>query len=138
LLTFESVSGLSKRFDPTPEKNRGTMRKNRLTALAGIAVAALVLTGCAPADEVAEPTETTEEAQVDEAMTEETLGNIVEVAVGAGTFTTLAAALGAADLVTTLQGEGPFTVFAPTDDAFAALPAGLLDALLLPENLAVL
>ncbi len=97
-----------------------------------------MLTGCAPADEVAEPTETTEEAQVDEAMTEETLGNIVEVAVGAGTFTTLAAALGAADLVTTLQGEGPFTVFAPTDEAFAALPAGLLDALLLPENLAVL
>ena len=114
------------------------MRKNRLTALAGIAVAALVLTGCAPADEVAEPTETTEEAQVDEAMTEEALGNIVEVAVGAGTFTTLAAALGAADLVTTLEGEGPFTVFAPTDEAFAALPAGLLDALLLPENVAVL
>ena len=73
-----------------------------------------------------------------ETMTEEALGNIVEVAVGAGTFTTLAAALGAADLVTTLQGEGPFTVFAPTDEAFAALPAGVLDALLLPENLAVL
>ena len=114
------------------------MRKNRLTALAGIAVAALVLTGCAPADEVAEPVETMEEAQVDGTMTEEALGNIVEVAVGAGTFTTLAAALGAADLVTTLQGEGPFTVFAPTDEAFAALPAGVLDALLLPENLAVL
>jgi uncharacterized surface protein with fasciclin (FAS1) repeats len=118
------------------------MRKNRLTALAGIAVAALVLTGCAPADEVAEPVETVEsqvdETPTEEATAEETLGNIVDVAVGAGTFTTLAAALDAADLVTTLQGEGPFTVFAPTDEAFAALPAGLLDALLLPENLAVL
>ena len=60
--------------------------------------------------------------------------NIVEVAVEAGTFTTLAAALGAADLVATLQSEGPFTVFAPTDDAFAALPEGLVAALLLPEN----
>jgi uncharacterized surface protein with fasciclin (FAS1) repeats len=118
------------------------MRKNRLTALAGIAVAALVLTGCAPADEVAEPVETVEsqvdETPTEEATAEETLGNIVDVAVGAGTFTTLAAALDAADLVTTLQGDGPFTVFAPTDEAFAALPAGLLDALLLPENLAVL
>ena len=137
LLIFYCVSGHSERIRGTPKK-RGTMRKNRLTALAGIAVAALVLTGCAPADEVAEPADTMEEAQVDGTMTEEALGNIVEVAVGAGTFTTLAAALGAADLVTTLQGEGPFTVFAPTDEAFAALPAGVLDALLLPENLAVL
>jgi uncharacterized surface protein with fasciclin (FAS1) repeats len=46
----------------------------------------------------------------------------------------LVAALTAAELVETLQGEGPFTVFAPNDDAFAALPAGLLDKLLLPEN----
>jgi uncharacterized surface protein with fasciclin (FAS1) repeats len=50
----------------------------------------------------------------------------------------LAAALTAAGLIETLQGEGPFTVFAPNDDAFAALPAGLLEKLLLPENLAVL
>jgi uncharacterized surface protein with fasciclin (FAS1) repeats len=118
------------------------MRRNGITALAGIAVAALVLAGCAPADEVAEPVETSQ-AQVDEtpteeATTQETPGNIVEVAVAAGSFTTLAAALGAADLVTTLQGDGPFTVFAPTDEAFAALPAGVLDALLLPENVAVL
>jgi len=118
------------------------MRKNRLTALAGIAVAALVLAGCAPADEAAEPVETgqtqVEETPTEEATTQESPGNIVDVAVAAGTFTTLAAALGAADLVTTLQGDGPFTVFAPTDEAFAALPAGVLDALLLPENLAVL
>ena len=55
---------------------------------------------------------------------------IVDVAVGAGGFTTLVAALKAADLVDTRNGDGPFTVFAPTDDAFAALPEGALDGLL--------
>ena len=60
--------------------------------------------------------------------------DIVDTAVGAGTFTTLAAALDAAGLVETLKGEGPFTVFAPTDDAFAALPEGTVESLLLPEN----
>jgi uncharacterized surface protein with fasciclin (FAS1) repeats len=69
-----------------------------------------------------------------ETTTEATPGTIVEVAVAAGSFTTLAAALGAAGLVDTLQGAGPFTVFAPTDEAFAALPAGVVDALLLEEN----
>jgi transforming growth factor-beta-induced protein len=61
-------------------------------------------------------------------------GTIVDVAVADGRFTTLVAAVEAAGLVETLSGEGPFTVFAPTDDAFAALPAGTLDSLLLPEN----
>ena len=62
--------------------------------------------------------------------------NIVEVAVAAGSFTTLATALEAAGLVETLQGDGPFTVFAPTDEAFAKLPAGALDDLLAnPEKL---
>jgi uncharacterized surface protein with fasciclin (FAS1) repeats len=60
--------------------------------------------------------------------------DIVDVAVGAGTFKTLAAALGAADLVATLKSDGPFTVFAPTDDAFAKLPAGTVETLLKPEN----
>jgi uncharacterized surface protein with fasciclin (FAS1) repeats len=60
--------------------------------------------------------------------------NIVETAVGAGSFTTLVAAVEAAGLVETLSGEGPFTVFAPTDEAFAALPAGTVESLLLPEN----
>ena len=61
-------------------------------------------------------------------------GDIVDVAVSAGQFNTLAAALGAAGLVDTLKGEGPFTVFAPTDAAFAQLPAGTVDNLLKPEN----
>jgi transforming growth factor-beta-induced protein len=64
------------------------------------------------------------------------LGDIVATADGAGTFTTLLAAANAAGLVETLQGEGPYTVFAPTDDAFAALPEGTLDSLLAdPEAL---
>ncbi|MEQ8365634.1 MAG: fasciclin domain-containing protein [Roseicyclus sp.] len=60
--------------------------------------------------------------------------NIVETAAEAGSFTTLLAAAEAAGLVDTLTSEGPFTVFAPTDDAFAALPEGTVESLLLPEN----
>ena len=60
--------------------------------------------------------------------------NIVDTAVAAGSFTTLVKALKAAGLVATLEGPGPFTVFAPTDEAFAKLPAGTLDNLLKPEN----
>ena len=58
------------------------------------------------------------------------MATIVETAVSAGSFTTLVAAVGAAGLVDTLNGEGPFTVFAPTDDAFAALPEGTVEGLL--------
>lgn len=60
--------------------------------------------------------------------------NIVDTAVAAGNFKTLAAALGAAGLVDTVSGAGPFTVFAPTDAAFAKLPAGTVENLLKPEN----
>ncbi len=60
--------------------------------------------------------------------------DIVDTAVAAGDFKTLAAALQAAGLVDTLKGAGPFTVFAPTDEAFAKLPAGTVEDLLKPEN----
>lgn len=60
--------------------------------------------------------------------------DIVDTAVAAGSFKTLAAALGAADLVDALKGDGPFTVFAPTDEAFAKLPEGTVAELLKPEN----
>jgi uncharacterized surface protein with fasciclin (FAS1) repeats len=105
------------------------MKVARPGAFAAIAVAlALTLSACGSNAE--EPMETaTEEVAV---------GTIVEVASGAGNFSTLVAAVTAADLVETLSGAGPFTVFAPTDEAFAALPAGVLDALLLPENKATL
>lgn len=105
------------------------MKALRRSAFAAIAIAtALTLSACgSDAETVSE--EITEPVSV---------GTIVDVAVGAGNFGTLVAAVTAADLVETLSGEGPFTVFAPTDEAFAALPAGVLDALLLPENKAVL
>jgi len=64
--------------------------------------------------------------------------DIVDTAVAAGNFTTLVAAVEAAGLVETLKGEGPFTVFAPTDEAFAALPAGTVEDLLKPENKPIL
>jgi len=60
--------------------------------------------------------------------------DIVDTAVSAGSFKTLAAALGAGGLVETLKGKGPFTVFAPTDEAFAKLPKGTVEDLLKPEN----
>jgi transforming growth factor-beta-induced protein len=75
--------------------------------------------------------------QSDEAMSEGATAekmDIVDTAAADGRFTTLVAAVQAAEMVETLKSEGPFTVFAPTDDAFAALPAGTLDSLLLPEN----
>ncbi len=64
--------------------------------------------------------------------------NIVETAVSNGSFKTLVAAVTAADLVETLSGTGPFTVFAPVDAAFEALPAGTVDTLVMPENKAQL
>ena len=103
--------------------------KKSLIAL--VAVSALFLSGCAAAVEPEPGPSATEE------MTQD-IGDIVAVASDTADFSTLVAAITAADLVTTLQGEGPFTVFAPTNEAFAALPAGVLDALLLPENKAVL
>ncbi len=68
------------------------------------------------------------------AAADQAQADIVDTAVAAGQFTTLAAALKAAGLVDTLKGTGPFTVFAPTDAAFAALPAGTVENLLKPEN----
>jgi uncharacterized surface protein with fasciclin (FAS1) repeats len=64
--------------------------------------------------------------------------DIVDVAAGSSAHTTLVTAVKAADLVSTLKGKGPFTVFAPTNDAFAKLPAGTLDGLLKPESKATL
>jgi uncharacterized surface protein with fasciclin (FAS1) repeats len=73
-------------------------------------------------------------ALVGGAYAEEKGTDIVDTAIGAGQFSTLAKALQAAGLVDTLKGSGPFTVFAPTDAAFAKLPAGTVETLLKPEN----
>ena len=105
------------------------MKVLRSGALVAVAlIAALTLSACS----------SDSEETMDTAAEETTVGTIVDVASGAGNFNTLVAAVTAADLVETLSGTGPFTVFAPTDEAFAALPAGVLDALLLPENKEIL
>jgi transforming growth factor-beta-induced protein len=96
-----------------------------------LVVASLALAACAPA---ATPAPTATPMPEPTTTPEPMLSDIVDTAVADGRFTTLVAAVQAAELVDTLKGEGPFTVFAPTDDAFAALPAGTLDSLLLPEN----
>jgi uncharacterized surface protein with fasciclin (FAS1) repeats len=118
------------------------MKLKRRTALVAVAAAAaLTLVGCSSStDETAsESAVASEEAAVDEMAEEATgSGTVVEIASTTDGFSTLVAAVGAADLVDTLNSDGPFTVFAPTDEAFAALPAGVLDALLLPENKDVL
>lgn len=96
-----------------------------------VVIASLALAACAPA---ATPAPTATPIPEPTATPEPMLSDIVDTAVADGRFTTLVAAVQAAELVDTLKGEGPFTVFAPTDDAFAALPEGTLDSLLLPEN----
>lgn len=85
----------------------------KITSLSIALAAAVVLTGPAVSNE----------------------NDIVDTAISAGNFQTLAAALQAAGLVDTLKGEGPFTVFAPTDEAFSKLPEGTVESLLQPENL---
>ena len=112
----------------------------RLTFLSLIIVAALVLGACAPAATPAptmspKPTATSAPTAMPKPTETPQPKDIVDTAVADGRFTTLVAAVTAAGLVDTLKGEGPFTVFAPTDDAFAKLPAGTVESLLKPENL---
>ena len=96
------------------------MRTKRIVMLAALLASTLTLNVAIAVDESAAP------------------GDIVAVASGADNFKTLVTAIKAAGLVETLQGKGPFTVFAPTDEAFAKLPAGTLEDLLKPENKAKL
>ena len=89
-------------------------------------IAAVSLSACAPAAK--------SPAATAPAAAPEAVGNIVAVAAGNSNFTTLVAAVKAAGLVEALSGPGPLTVFAPTNDAFAKLPAGTVETLLKPEN----
>ncbi|MGB3765732.1 MAG: fasciclin domain-containing protein [Phormidesmis sp.] len=122
---------------------RFSISNKSLKKLAGLSAALLILpvaVSCdnQPADTV--DTATTEEVTPD-AMTEPAVtegDTIVDVATANGSFNTLVSALQAAGLAETLSEPGPYTVFAPTDEAFAALPEGVLDKLLLPENQEVL
>lgn len=130
------------------------MKRNSIRLVTVGAVASLIaLSACGSDSDEATPEEAAEtvvseavadeETATSEVMADEetatsdvaaAAGDIVETAINAGSFGTLVAAVEAAGLVETLTGPGPFTVLAPTDDAFAALPAGLVDCLLLPEN----
>jgi len=110
------------------------MKKMKVFSL--IALSGLILTSCG--EKKKEQAEETMEAVTEEVTEvveiEATTPNIVEVAAGNDSFSTLVAAVTAADLAGTLSGEGPFTVFAPTNDAFAKLPEGTVESLLEPEN----
>ena len=104
------------------------------TIIAMAAASVLLLTACGTDGSTADTTV----AAADETEMTKEVGNIVEVAQGNADFSTLVAAVTAAGLGDALSGEGPLTVFAPTNAAFEALPAGLLEKLLLPENKEVL
>lgn len=109
---------------------------NLVKRISFLSLAAIVLASCGEGNKKEEET-TTESTEV--VMEEPTQpSTIVDVAVGNENFSTLVAAVKAASLVETLSSEGPFTVFAPTNDAFAKLPAGTVDNLLKPENLETL
>ena len=123
----------------------------KILILPAISALALVAAGCAPtsaSDDVdsASSSESMNETSSSTAKSTVTVGgaamypskNIIENASASPIHTTLVAAVKAAGLVDTLSGTGPFTVFAPTDESFAALPAGTVDTLLKPENKALL
>jgi uncharacterized surface protein with fasciclin (FAS1) repeats len=109
-------------------------RKNLL--IAGVSAAALALTSLSASAHCGScGTEHSDaKTSTEKASAETPMPNIVEIAVGNEDFTTLVAAIQAAGLVEILQGEGPFTVFAPTNEAFANLPDGTVESLLKPEN----
>jgi uncharacterized surface protein with fasciclin (FAS1) repeats len=117
------------------------MKSTSARLAAGIVALALIASGCSDDDgddgADATTTEAAAEEETTDSMAEEEgaeepaeAADIVDTAVEAGDFTTLVAAVQAAELEETLRGDGPFTVFAPTDDAFAALPEGTVDTLL--------
>lgn len=122
------------------------MTRTRTLLVAALTSSALLLAACGDDDAdstattaaAAETTAAPETSAAAETSAPAAEGDLVAVASANPDFSTLVAAVQAAGLVETLQGEGPFTVFAPTNDAFAALPEGLVDALLLPENVETL
>jgi len=106
------------------------MKMNRILSLAALVAAATITPSLSAAECAASKATSSAVSPASQ--------NIVAVASGAGSFNTLVAAVKAAGLVETLQGAGPFTVFAPTDEAFAKLPPGTVEDLLKPENKAKL
>lgn len=116
------------------------MQKNIFKMLAAVAITSATFVACNSNDAKTEETvSTTTDSVKEQPMTPPAATkDIVDVAIGSTDHTTLVAAVTAAGLVETLKGAGPFTVFAPTNAAFAALPAGTVDGLLKPESKAAL
>ncbi len=113
------------------------MRHTKIAGAAAVALAALTLAACGSSS-TTPTTSAPAAASSAAASTPAAAGTVVDIAAANPDFTTLVAAIKAAGLDQTLSGPGPFTVFAPTNEAFAALPAGLVDKLLKPENKDVL
>lgn len=128
--SLEEISG-AKPLTKTGEIEMKSLMFNLTFLLVG----ALFLTGCGDANDATEGDDDSSTSTATNGTdNSEEAKDIVDTAVGAEGFETLVAAVKAAGLVDTLKGEGPFTVFAPTDEAFAALPEGTLETLLKPEN----
>ncbi len=131
---MRSKSGAETKPANVNRKRRGKDMKKRSTAVLAVAVAASVgvvgsvWAGCGACSSCGSA------APVKKMVMADHEHDIVETAVEAGSFKTLVAAVKAADLVSVLKSEGPFTVFAPTDEAFAKLPAGTVESLLKAEN----
>ncbi len=113
------------------------MKRNILSLLAIAVLSTFALTSCNNGETKTAETPTTDSVK-EEVMAPVAPKDIVDVAIGSPDHTTLVAAVTAAGLVETLKGSGPFTVFAPTNAAFSALPAGTVDGLLKPESKAAL
>jgi uncharacterized surface protein with fasciclin (FAS1) repeats len=115
------------------------MQKNIFKMLVAVSIASATFAGCNNGENKTEETvKATTDSVKEEVMQPAAPKDIVDVAIGSPDHTTLVAAVTAAGLVETLKGAGPFTVFAPTNAAFAALPAGTVDGLLKPESKAAL
>ena len=114
------------------------MQKNMYSVLAAVVFSTITLVACNNGE--TKVSETTSDVVKEEKMApaEASAKDIVDIAIGSTDHTTLVAAVTAAGLVETLKGAGPFTVFAPTNAAFSALPAGTVDGLLKPESKAAL
>ena len=126
---------------PPPTLRSSPLKSFRSLALCSCAALALVATACGSSKSSSKTTvapSTEAPTTVAGSATTAAAGTIVDIASGNTDFSTLVAAVKAAGLAETLSGPGPFTVFAPTNEAFAKLPAGTLDTLLKPENKATL
>lgn len=112
------------------------MNKLKLLSLAAAITATGILVACDATTTTSATEETSEETAIQEVEEEKVTARntVVDIAIGSADHSTLVTALSAADLVTTLEGNGPFTIFAPTDAAFEKLPAGTVDNLVKPEN----